>query len=213
MAIDRTELHEMARHRGLTLKASRRRKPGGDFGKYGLEDATGRAVLGIGKAGLEASDEEVAAYLRNAARADWKTSAGSTPARKAPRAEKPVAAPKPRAAAPPKPAPAPKPRFRPEVVNLFDRLPSGGRTAATTLLDAKGARVSRIVAGSAPWADTGASDEWLLLVSGAATIRIADSEEVELKPGDQVTVAAGQRRVLRGSGEVPAVLLALRLPS
>ena len=31
-------LREMAANRGLKLVSSRRRKPGGDFGKYGLKD-------------------------------------------------------------------------------------------------------------------------------------------------------------------------------
>ncbi len=39
-------------------------------------------MLGIGDKGLEASAEEVEAYLRDAMRATWKSSAGTVPARK-----------------------------------------------------------------------------------------------------------------------------------
>jgi len=74
-------LREMARHRGLKLQKSRRRKPGGDFGRYGLVDAAGKAVLGIGDKGFEASAADIEAWLRDAARAKWKSSAGTVKAR------------------------------------------------------------------------------------------------------------------------------------
>ena len=46
-------LREMAKHRGFKLVKSRRRKPGGDFGRFGLVDAkTGQDCFGIGKHGL-----------------------------------------------------------------------------------------------------------------------------------------------------------------
>jgi hypothetical protein len=35
-------------------------------------------------------------------------------------------------------------------------------------------------------------DEWVLLLQGAAGIRIADSAEVSLAPGDHLVIAAGQ---------------------
>jgi len=81
-------LREMAQHRGFKLVKSRRRKAGGDFGLYGLTDAaTGQDCFGIGKDGLEKTFEEVEAYLRDAARADWKRALGTAgegakPARK-----------------------------------------------------------------------------------------------------------------------------------
>ena len=57
-------LREMAQHRGFRLVKSRRRKPGGDFGRYGLADAkTGQDCFGIGKDGsLEASADEIEAH-------------------------------------------------------------------------------------------------------------------------------------------------------
>ena len=49
-------LRAMAEHRGLKLVKSRRRKPGtGDFGKYGLTDAAGTPLLGMGADGHTAS--------------------------------------------------------------------------------------------------------------------------------------------------------------
>lgn len=83
-------LREMAEHRGLKLVKSRRRKPGtGDYGKYGLSDASGKALLGIGKDGLTATADDITSYLRTGAAGTWKASADETP--DAPPA-KPVAA-------------------------------------------------------------------------------------------------------------------------
>ena len=74
------QLREMARHRGLKLIKSRRRKVGvGDYGKFGLTDAAGKALLGIGEDGLTASAEDVEAYLRTDALGTWKQSAATTP--------------------------------------------------------------------------------------------------------------------------------------
>lgn len=68
-------LREMAANRGCKLVRSRRRKPGGDFGRFGLKDAaTGREVLGFGPDGLTATREEVQAYLRGGLTASWKRS-------------------------------------------------------------------------------------------------------------------------------------------
>lgn len=77
MADPRTEeLREMAEHRGLRLVRSRRRKPGGDFGRYGLVDRrSGKDVFGVGKRGLQASDEEIERFLRGQDVATWKSSA------------------------------------------------------------------------------------------------------------------------------------------
>ena len=79
MADPRDEmLKAMAAHRGLRLVKSRRRKPGGDFGRYGLTDAkTGQDCFGIGRNGLEATADDIEEYLRLGAKADWKRSLGA----------------------------------------------------------------------------------------------------------------------------------------
>jgi predicted N-acetyltransferase YhbS len=132
-------LREMAANRGCKLVRSRRRKPGGDFGRYGLKDAkSGKEVLGFGARGLTATAEEIQSFLRGGAAAGWRSSlaaGGGEPGavvkrKKAPRgAEKPdkpdkrdqpgkakkgkaaaKAAPKPAERAKPRPRPAPPPK-------------------------------------------------------------------------------------------------------
>ncbi|MBT2246095.1 MULTISPECIES: GNAT family N-acetyltransferase [Sphingobium] len=78
---DRSDaLREMAQHRGFKLLKSRRRKPGvGDFGRFGLSDAAGKPVMGVGPDGLTALPDEVEAYLRTGALDSWKASAKATP--------------------------------------------------------------------------------------------------------------------------------------
>jgi ribosomal protein S18 acetylase RimI-like enzyme len=74
------ELRQMAQHRGLKLVKSRRRKPGtGDYGKYGLTDASGTALVGIGEGGLTASPHDITSYLRKGAAGTWKESADTIP--------------------------------------------------------------------------------------------------------------------------------------
>lgn len=76
------KLREMAEHRGFKLVKSRRRKPGtGDYGKFGLTQADGKALLGIGEAGLTASASDIEAYLRKGSVSTWKASAENVPAR------------------------------------------------------------------------------------------------------------------------------------
>jgi len=68
-------LREAARARGFRLVKSRRRKPGGDFGRYGLVDLdSGRECMGFGEDGLTADADEVLAYLRGGEVASWKRS-------------------------------------------------------------------------------------------------------------------------------------------
>ncbi|WP_416463704.1 GNAT family N-acetyltransferase [Sphingomonas sp. VDB2] len=77
-------LREMAEHRGFKLVKSRRRKPGsGDYGKFGLTQADGKALLGIGEAGLTASASDIESYLRKGSVSTWKASAETVPARAA----------------------------------------------------------------------------------------------------------------------------------
>lgn len=78
------KLRYLAEHRGLKLLKSRKRKPGsGDYGKFGLTDAGGKALLGVSKEGLTASPEDIEAYLRKGATSGWKASAETAPARPA----------------------------------------------------------------------------------------------------------------------------------
>ncbi len=144
------DLRDMAEHRQLKLVKSRRRKPGiGDFGKYGLKDAKGDSLLGIGKEGLTASADDIAQYLRSSALGTWKQSADTTPARQPsardsakpspPRAKTPKsAAPPPsrkrvgREAPAPKPAPKPKPAPEP-VLKVRDAKPADAAALAKLL--------------------------------------------------------------------------------
>lgn len=199
-------LREMATHRGLKLLASRRRKPGGDFGKYGLSDAKGEPVLGVGKDGVTASADEVEDYLRGAASNAWSKSAGSIKARPKPR-------PGPKAA----PAPKPKPRFKVKIENLLTKLPPARRAEAfTELLARPGIRVERIVSRGQSTPDDAPmvqdEDEWVLLLEGAAGLRIEDSSEVTLQAGDHVWIARGQRHwVTWTAKDRPTVWLAAHL--
>ena len=89
------ELRAIAEHRGMKLVRSRKRTPGvGDYGKFGLTDAAGKPLLGIGEQGLMASAADIAHYLRGGAADSWKLSAerepAAKPARKAPKAAEPI---------------------------------------------------------------------------------------------------------------------------
>ncbi len=92
-------LREMAANRGCKLVKSRRRKPGGDFGRYGLKDAkTGKELLGFGGKGLTATADEIRAFLRSGETAGWKRSLIAPVGKAAPVRR--------RKAAPPPPPPA-----------------------------------------------------------------------------------------------------------
>jgi ribosomal protein S18 acetylase RimI-like enzyme len=121
-------LREMAKHRGFRLVKSRRRKPGGDFGRYGLVDArTGQDCYGIGGDGLEASAEEIESYLRGTAKADWKRSLGT--------AGKRAAAAKPRAKAAPAAKPNPRPQPEPKQEPPPERAPPRRVIRESTIRD------------------------------------------------------------------------------
>lgn len=198
------ELREMAAHRGLKLAKSRRRKPGGDFGLYGLKDADGAPVFGVGEAGFTADAEAIRAYLRDATRGTWQRSAGD-------------AKPRPRPKRKPEPRPKPKPRFKPVVANLLKPLPAAKRAEAfTDLFAAPGVRIERIVSRGqstpedAPMVQD--TDEWVVLLEGAAGIRIEDSTVVTLAPGDHLFISAGQKHwVAWTASDRPSVWLAVHL--
>jgi len=79
------QLRAMAQHRGLKLLRSRRRKPGvGDYGKYGLADESGNALLGVGENGLTASAQDIEDFLRESEFGTWKQSAETTQQRPRP---------------------------------------------------------------------------------------------------------------------------------
>jgi hypothetical protein len=70
--IDLDRLAEAARNRGLKLVRSRVRTPTKRrFGKVGLTDKSGKAVLGMDAKGPTAKPEEVEDYLRNLNARDW----------------------------------------------------------------------------------------------------------------------------------------------
>ena len=195
-------LRESARHRGLKLVKSRRRKPGGDFGKFGLTDAAGKKLFGFGTDGLTASAEEIQAYLRAGMRSDWQEAAKGLPKRKAQ----------------PPPKAAPKPRLRKlKLDNLFARLPSAKRGEVfTDLLARPKVRVERIVSlGQATPKDAPMvqrEDEWVILLQGSAAIRFADSAETTLVPGDYLLIPGGTRHwVTRTDPDAPTLWLAVHL--
>ncbi|HEY0114426.1 MAG TPA: GNAT family N-acetyltransferase [Allosphingosinicella sp.] len=137
MAGEDDQLREAAKARGFRLVKSRRRKPGGDFGRYGLTDLkTGRECLGFGEDGLTATAQEVHSYLRGGEVAAWKRSligvVGSDGAAKPKTAEKVAARPgKSRGAAAPKPAPVKDPVSRQEraTPGPSAKSPRGGKAA------------------------------------------------------------------------------------
>lgn len=111
-------LREAAANRGLKLVKSRIRTPGkGDYGRYGLTDSDGKALLGFGEGGLTATAEEIEAYLHEGALSDWKTSLKAAGAKPPPRPAKRKAAepePEPRTARKRAPEPEPEPEAAPE---------------------------------------------------------------------------------------------------
>ena len=78
-------LREMAANRGCKLVKSRRRKPGGDFGRYGLKDAkSGKELFGFGAKGLTATAKEIEEFLRGGATSSWRSSLGAPDSKPAP---------------------------------------------------------------------------------------------------------------------------------
>lgn len=196
------ELRESARNRGLRLVKSRRRKAGGDFGKYGLKDRAGRELFGFGETGLTASADAIEDYLRGAMRSDWKEAAKGLPRRK------PV----------PKPKPAPRPKLEKlKIENMLAKLPSAKRGEVfTELLARPGVRIERIVSGgqatpeSTPFVQD--ADEWVVVVQGSAAIRLEGHAEAALKPGDHLLIPGGTKHwVTRTDPDTPTVWLAVHL--
>lgn len=203
MANETTEhLREMAAHRGFKLVSSRRRKPGGDYGLYGLKDGKGETAFGIDGDTLTADAAAIEDYLRGSASSAWGASAGSVKARPKPKVK-------------PEPKPKPQPRFKVEVANLLSKLPAAKRAEVFTELFARGGvRVERIVSrGQSTPADAPMVqdlDEWVLLLEGAAGIRVEDSDEVTLSPGDHLWIERGRKHwVTWTAKDRPSVWLAM----
>ncbi|MBO9621194.1 MAG: cupin domain-containing protein [Sphingomonas sp.] len=153
---------------------------------------------------LTASADEVEAYLRDAVRATWGKSAGS-------------AKPRPKAKVKPAPALKPKPRPKLKVENLLKALPAAKRAEAFTEILAKpGVRIERIVSRGQATPDDAPmvqdSDEWVVLLEGAAGIRVEDSQEAVLGPGDHLWIGRGQKHwVTWTAKDRPSVWLAVHL--
>ncbi|AQR75884.1 cupin [Sphingomonas sp. LM7] len=84
-----------------------------------------------------------------------------------------------------------------KVANLLAKLPAAERAEAfSEVLARPGIRIERIVSrGQATPQDepmVQEQDEWVLLLEGAAGLRIEDSAEVALAPGDHVWIGGGQ---------------------
>ena len=92
-------------------------------------------------------------------------------------------------------------------MNLFANLFTGvdGESFAT-LFENRAAKVERIVSHShgSPegfWYDQ-ADDEWVIVLSGSATLEFADGELAEMNAGDYLTIARHvKHRVARTSSE------------
>lgn len=99
--------------------------------------------------------------------------------------------------------------------NLFaDIPPDTGQELVEEILQAEGFRIERIVSrGQASpegsWYDQ-ETEEWVLLVSGSATLRFDDGRRIDLKPGDHLVIPRHLRhRVERTDPERETVWLAV----
>ena len=158
-------LRGMAQARGFKLVKSRRRKPGGDFGRYGLADAeTGKACFGFGERGLKASPEEIEEFLRGRANANWKSSLSAPespraqPRRRSPPARTPDETPahpqsrsssarpaSARKTAPKKVAPKP-PKPTPEPVLVIREVAAKDAAGIVALMEASGPTPRKVAA-------------------------------------------------------------------
>jgi len=107
-----------------------------------------------------------------------------------------------------------------ELKNIFSQLPeSAANEWLETLLQTKDFRLERIVSQGQTSPDNFWYDqeqpEWVLLLSGGARLLFAgQSEEIELRPGDYLTIPAHQKhRVTWTSPDQPSVWLAIHYSS
>jgi cupin 2 domain-containing protein len=99
--------------------------------------------------------------------------------------------------------------------NLLHPLPAPQANENTAILArGDGMRIERIVSHGhcSPagfWYEQ-EENEWVSVLSGAARLRFADGRTLDMKPGDQVDIPAGQRhRVEWTASDVPTVWLAV----
>ena len=99
--------------------------------------------------------------------------------------------------------------------NLLADLPDAhAGEVFTEILARAGVRIERIVShgqatpGGAPMVQDW--DEWVLLLEGAAGLRVGEEAVVELKPGDHMLIAKGQKHWVTWTAEA-TVWLAVHL--
>jgi cupin 2 domain-containing protein len=103
------------------------------------------------------------------------------------------------------------------VINLFDDLPAGtAGESFTELLSREGVQIERIVSTGQvtpmdqPYRQE--HDEWVLLLAGAAGLRIEGEAERTLRPGDHVLIAAHRPHwVTWTAKDEPTIWLAVHL--
>ena len=101
--------------------------------------------------------------------------------------------------------------------NIFENIPSYlPEELFETLLQKNGITIERILSEGhhtpeQEWYDQ-AWDEWVLLLSGQATLRFTDQPDLTLKPGDYLFIPAHQRhQVCQSAPELKTVWLAIHL--
>ena len=105
-----------------------------------------------------------------------------------------------------------------EVMNILDQLPvKADNEIITELLTHSGVRIERIVStGQSTSADAPyiqPHDEWILLLSGRAGLKVETNEEYRLCPGDCLLIPANRRHWVTWTAEnEPTVWLAIHFP-
>lgn len=101
--------------------------------------------------------------------------------------------------------------------NIFSALPDAtAGEVFTPLLERGGVRIERIVSQGqatprdAPFVQD--ADEWVVVLRGAATLRIEGADAVALLPGDHVFIPGGTRHwVTRTDPDQPTLWLAVHI--
>lgn len=106
----------------------------------------------------------------------------------------------------------------PELHNLLENLPArSADEIVTELLTHSGVRIERIVSTGqatqleAPYVQP--HDEWVLLLSGSAGLKVEADNEHHLHPGDCLLIPANQRHwVTWTAKDTPTIWLAIHFP-